>query len=153
DEARKRLAGKFLLNEAKGVAAAARDAANSTMPYAFALAEPGGRALVCEALPECEGLFDAGTPPPLKALDPYFLPKRVLGPMRGIPDTAVSYVHSLHEAEETVAAGQCRFAVLMRGTPVQQIVDVAEARESMPAKSTFFYPKLPSGLVIHPLKA
>jgi uncharacterized protein (DUF1015 family) len=28
---------------------------------------------------------------------------------------------------------------------------VAEARESMPAKSTFFYPKLPSGLVIHPL--
>jgi uncharacterized protein (DUF1015 family) len=36
---------------------------------------------------------------------------------------------------------------------VSQIVDVAHAGESMPAKSTFFYPKLPSGLVIHPLKA
>jgi len=30
-------------------------------------------------------------------------------------------------------------------------VDVADARENMPAKSTFFHPKLPSGLVMHPL--
>ena len=39
----------------------------------------------------------------------------------------------------------------LRATPARQIVDVAEAGESMPAKSTFFHPKLPSGLVIHPL--
>jgi uncharacterized protein (DUF1015 family) len=153
DEARKRLEGKFLLNEVKGVAAAARDAAHSTMPYAFALAEPGGRALVCEALPECTELLDAATPASLRALDTYFLHKAVLGPMLSIPDSAVSYVHSLAEAEEAVAHDKCRFAVLMRGTPVRQIVDVAEARQSMPAKSTFFYPKLPSGLVIHPLLA
>ena len=38
------------------------------------------------------------------------------------PDSAVSYVHSLAEAEEAVAAGACRLAVLLRGTPVQQIV-------------------------------
>jgi uncharacterized protein (DUF1015 family) len=50
-----------------------------------------------------------------------------------------------------VTYGRCRLAVLMRGTPVGQILDVAQARESMPAKSTFFHPKLPSGLVIHPL--
>ena len=65
----------------------------------------------------------------------------------------MSYVHSLAEAEEAVAKKACRLAVLLRGTPARQIVDVAEARESMPAKSTFFYPKLPSGLVIHPLLA
>jgi uncharacterized protein (DUF1015 family) len=41
--------------------------------------------------------------------------------------------------------------VLLRATPVRQIVDVSEAGESMPAKSTFFHPKVPSGLVIHPL--
>ncbi len=46
---------------------------------------------------------------------------------------------------------RARLAVLLRATPVRQIVDVAEAGESMPAKSTFFHPKLPSGLVIHPL--
>ena len=56
-------------------------------------------------------------------------------------------------AEEAVALGSCRLAVLMRATPVRQIVDVADAGESMPAKSTFFHPKLPSGLVIHPLVA
>ena len=56
------------------------------------------------------------------------------------------------EAEEALAKATCRLAVLLRGTPVQQIVSVAEAGESMPAKSTFFHPKLPSGLVIHPLK-
>jgi uncharacterized protein (DUF1015 family) len=63
----------------------------------------------------------------------------------------VSYVHSQAEAEEALAKGSCRLAALMRATPVQQIVDVAEASESMLAKSTFFHPKLPSGLVIHPL--
>ena len=39
----------------------------------------------------------------------------------------------------------------MRPTPVEQIVAVADAGESMPAKSTYFHPKVPSGLVIHPL--
>ena len=68
-----------------------------------------------------------------------------------VGDSAVRYVHSLAEAEGTVAAGAGRLAVLMRATPPQQIVEVAEAGESMPAKSTFFHPKLPSGLVIHPL--
>jgi uncharacterized protein (DUF1015 family) len=98
-------------------------------------------------------MLPADTPASLRALDTYFLHKAVLGPILSIPDTAVSYVHSLGEAEEAVAEKKCRFAVLMRGTPIQQIVDVSEAKESMPAKSTFFYPKLPSGLVIHPLLA
>ena len=75
----------------------------------------------------------------------------MLPPLLSVPDDAVDYVHSLAEAEEAVARGACRLAVLMRPTPVGQIVDVAEARESMPAKSTFFHPKVPSGLVIHPL--
>jgi uncharacterized protein (DUF1015 family) len=68
-----------------------------------------------------------------------------------VPDAAVSYVHSEAEAEEVLGRGACRLAVLLRGTPVPQIVAVADAGESMPAKSTFFHPKLPSGLVIHPL--
>jgi len=63
----------------------------------------------------------------------------------------VSYVHSFSEAEDALRRGACRLAAFMRATPVHQIVDVADAGESMPAKSTFFHPKLPSGLVIHPL--
>ena len=67
-------------------------------------------------------------------------------------DEAVNYVHSLKEAEEALAKATCKLAVLMRGTPVRQIVAVADAKESMPAKSTFFHPKIPSGLLIHPLE-
>ena len=52
------------------------------------------------------------------------------------------------------AAGVLKEIRVAPGTtvPVNTVVGiVAEAGESMPAKSTFFHPKLPSGLVIHPL--
>jgi uncharacterized protein (DUF1015 family) len=153
DAARRALEGRFLLSDAPDAAAAARDAAHSTMPYAFGLAAPGGGALVAEALPEAEDLLPPEATPSLRVLDAYFLHQAVLPALLGVGDDAVRYVHSLGEAEEALAAGQCALAVLLRPTPVRHVVDVAEARESMPAKSTFFHPKLPSGLVIHPLVA
>jgi uncharacterized protein (DUF1015 family) len=151
EQARPKLSGHFDLADAADVVAAAHGVAASTRPYAFALAQPGKGALVAESKPGASGLLPGDTPASLRALDTYFLHRAVLGPLLGVADAAVSYVHSLAEAEEAVAQGACRLAVLLRGTPVQQIVDVAEASESMPAKSTFFHPKLPSGLVIHPL--
>ncbi len=151
EEARRALEGRFNLDEVRGAAAAAHQAAQSTMPYAFSLVEPGGAGLVAEALPEAEDLLPEPAPASLRALDAFFLHQAVLPRLLDVPDTAVRYAHSLREVEEALAAGHCRLAVLMRPTPVRQVVDVADARESMPAKSTFFHPKLPSGLVIHPL--
>ena len=151
DQAAKKLGSRFRVTRAPDVAQAAAGAASSKASYAFALAEPGHGALVVEAKSGAAKLLDSAAAASLRALDTFFLHHAVLGPLLGVPDTAVSYVHSLTEAETAVAAGACRLAVLMRATPVQQIVDVAEAGESMPAKSTFFHPKLPSGLVIHPL--
>jgi uncharacterized protein (DUF1015 family) len=150
EEAERRLSGTFQLTRHPDAAAAACAVAASPAPYAFALAAPGKGALVVEAR-DGAGATLAGAPPCLRALDTYFLHHAVLGPLLGVPDGAVSYVHSQAEAEEALFQGRCRLAVLMRATPVSQIVDVAEAGESMPAKSTFFHPKLPSGLVIHPL--
>jgi uncharacterized protein (DUF1015 family) len=40
----------------------------------------------------------------------------------------------------------------MRATPVEQVHAVAEAGEQMPPKSTYFYPKVPTGLVLNPLE-
>jgi uncharacterized protein (DUF1015 family) len=151
EEAAKRLAGPFRLTRQKAAASAAAAVAASSAPWAFALAEPGKGALMVEPEPGAEGLLAADVPRCLRALDTFFLHHAVLGPLLGVPDAAVSYVHSQAEAEAALAQGACRLAVLMRATPVRQIVDVAEAGESMPAKSTFFHPKLPSGLVIHPL--
>jgi len=151
DAAARKLEGRFRVARAADVASSAARVAASEAPYAFGLAEPGAGALVVEAEPGSEALLDPAAAPSLRALDTYFLHHAVLGPLLGVADAAVSYVHSLAEAEAAVANGSCRLAVLMRATPVRQIVDVAEAGESMPAKSTFFHPKLPSGLVIHPL--
>jgi uncharacterized protein (DUF1015 family) len=153
EDAARRLASGFRLARASDVATAVSAVATSPAPYAFALAEPGRGALVVEAEPGGERLLPPDAPACLRALDTYFLHHGVLGSLLGVPDAAVSYVHSQGEAEEALATGSCRLAVLMRATPVRQIVDVADAGESMPAKSTFFHPKLPSGLVIHPLVA
>ena len=146
-------AGPFRVAAASDVAAAARDVAASPAPYAFALATPSEGAVVVEAQLEAGDLLPKEAPPSLRALDTYFFHKVALARVLEIPEEAVSYVHSLSEAGDAVAQGRCRLAALMRGTPVGQIVAVADARESMPAKSTFFHPKLPSGLVIHPLAA
>jgi uncharacterized protein (DUF1015 family) len=153
EEAGTRLASRFRLTPWPDAARAASAVATSSAPHAFALAQPGGGALLAEAERGAESLLSPVASPCLRALDTFFLHHAVLGPLLGVPEAAVSYAHSHAEAEEALAKGSCRLAVLMRATPVRQIVDVAEAGESMPAKSTFFHPKLPSGLVIHPLVA
>ncbi len=153
EDAARRLASGFRLARREDVPAAVSAVAASPARCAFALAEPGKGALVVEGGPESEALLSPEAPACLRALDTYFLHHAVLGPLLGVPEAAVSYVHSQVEAEAALVGGTCRLAVLMRATPVRQIVDVADAGESMPAKSTFFHPKLPSGLVIHPLVA
>jgi len=150
-EARSKLESRFDLQAATDVPAAAAAVAASRRTHAFALAEPGGGAIVAESREDAEALLPGDAPPSLRALDTFFLHQAVLGPVLGVADSAVRYVHSLAEAQDAVAQGSCRLAVLLRATPVRQIVDVSEAGESMPAKSTFFHPKVPSGLVIHPL--
>jgi uncharacterized protein (DUF1015 family) len=42
-------------------------------------------------------------------------------------------------------------ALLMNPTKMEEVIRVAESGEVMPQKSTFFYPKIPSGLVLYPL--
>jgi len=56
------------------------------------------------------------------------------------------------EALEAVRSGRCRYALLLNPVPVSRILAVADAGERMPQKSTFFYPKVPTGLVFNPLE-
>jgi uncharacterized protein (DUF1015 family) len=151
DEARDLLRPAFAVTDEPDARQAARAAARSTAPYAFGLADPGGRALTAESLPAAEGLLPHAAPPALRALDTFFAHEALLPRVLGVPEGAVGFVHSLEHARAALADGRARMALLLRPTSVRQIVDVSEAALSMPAKSTFFFPKLPSGLVIHPL--
>lgn len=61
----------------------------------------------------------------------------------------IAYTIDAHEADEKTRAAGAAF--LMRPTPVEQVQAVANAGDKMPQKSTYFYPKLITGLVLRPL--
>ncbi|MGO9320501.1 MAG: DUF1015 domain-containing protein [Solirubrobacteraceae bacterium] len=61
------------------------------------------------------------------------------------------YARDTAEALAMVRSGDYDAAFLMRPTPVGQVRDVAAAGENMPPKSTYFFPKLLTGLLFNPL--
>jgi uncharacterized protein (DUF1015 family) len=63
----------------------------------------------------------------------------------------VTYTAQRSEAEAAVDAGEAEGAFLLRPTRIEDVWAVAQRGEVMPQKSTFFYPKLTSGLLLHPL--
>ena len=63
----------------------------------------------------------------------------------------VGYTPYADEARAAVDAGDAEAAFLLRPPTVEQVAAVAKAGRTMPQKSTFFYPKLTSGLFFLPL--
>jgi uncharacterized protein (DUF1015 family) len=63
----------------------------------------------------------------------------------------VTYTAERAEAESAVDRGEAEAAFLLRPTRIEDVWEVASRGEVMPQKSTFFYPKLTSGLLLHPL--
>lgn len=63
----------------------------------------------------------------------------------------VIYVHDAEQARKLVENGQYQLAFLLNPIPVTTIKAIADANDRMPGKSTYFYPKLPTGLVINRL--
>ena len=98
-----------------------------------------------------------GMPPPYRRLDTAVLEALLLGGALGMSEDDVShlrgldYSKSLDDAIDAVESGRADAGFFMRATPVDQVREVAEAGESMPPKSTYFYPKVPTGLVFNPL--
>jgi uncharacterized protein (DUF1015 family) len=63
----------------------------------------------------------------------------------------VTYTPSREEAVATVDRGEAEAAFLLRPTRIEDVWSIARRGEVMPQKSTFFYPKLTSGLLMLPL--
>ena len=75
----------------------------------------------------------------------------VLGPLLG-GKPQCRYVHLLREVQNAVAAKECQLAVLVPPATMQHVEHIAGKLEKMPPKSTYFYPKVLSGLVFNSLK-
>jgi len=95
---------------------------------------------------------------PIGSLDVSLLHDRILGPMLGIgdprTDDRVDFVGGIRgpaELERRVDSGEMALAVSMFPTTLEQLMRVADAGEVMPPKSTWFEPKLRSGLFVHTL--
>ncbi len=95
---------------------------------------------------------------PLKSLDVNLLHVLILqkllaiGPQELAAGKNISYFQNPLEAIEAVQAGKGQIAFFLNSTKVSQVKEVSLAGETMPPKSTFFYPKLLSGLLINPLE-
>ena len=68
-----------------------------------------------------------------------------------IAPEGVTYTPQREEAVATVDRGDAEAAFLLRPTRIEDVWAVARRGETMPQKSTYFYPKLTSGLLFHPL--
>jgi len=63
----------------------------------------------------------------------------------------LGYARDFEQALELIESAAYDVAFFMAPTPIERVHEVAAAGESMPPKSTYFFPKVPTGLLINPL--
>jgi uncharacterized protein (DUF1015 family) len=61
------------------------------------------------------------------------------------------YTSKISEAVAAVSQGEARLAFLLNPTRIEQVQEVATAGLIMPRKSTYFYPKVMTGLILSPI--
>jgi uncharacterized protein (DUF1015 family) len=116
-------------------------------PRMLTLKDP---AIAAAALPD--------KPEPYRRLDTAVLEALLLTGALGMTEDDISHLNGLdyartaEQARERVDAGEADAAFFMAPTPVSHVRDVAAAGENMPPKSTYFFPKVLTGMVFNPLE-
>jgi uncharacterized protein (DUF1015 family) len=92
----------------------------------------------------------------VEKLDVYRLQKYILEPILNITDQRrdknISFVGGIRGTEELVRlvdSGKAQLAISMYPTDIRELIDVSDEGLLMPPKSTWFEPKLRSGLLVH----
>jgi uncharacterized protein (DUF1015 family) len=122
----------------------------------FAVRVPGESATTWFALKSIVDLSALG-PPSLRKLDVTVLHGVILSSLLGIDaaalasQTNLSYTHDTRDAIERIAAGEAQVGFLMNATKVDEVLAACEAGFVLPQKSTYFLPKLATGLVMYRL--
>jgi len=153
------LAARFTLSNSSPDAVEAEIAAQSEAgKVAFGIVLPPGQVQLAVLNASAVEAADPGSPA-VKRLPVTLLGSLILDQCLGIDADAVaagdhvSYTRDFAEALAAVERGEAQAAFLLGRPTVQEIKDVSLAGDVMPQKSTFFYPKLLSGLVLRDLKA
>ena len=93
--------------------------------------------------------FDPDSHPALRGLKVSVVHRGVLKHLLGAEDDGISYFNDADEAARLADAGECDFAVFVPATSVEEVKAIADNGLFMPPKSTYFYPKILTGLVFH----
>ena len=127
-------------------------------PLTYLILEPGGENLlrlhlrdwdaVCDLIPDTAGA--AASHLDVTVFDCVVL-RDVLGFSSEQVETNVEFTKDVGVAFEEVRAGRAVFAGLVRPTSLSTVLNVARAGGRMPQKSTYFYPKIPIGLLMRDL--
>ena len=135
--------------------------ANRLGPFTFGLLGAGGphsaHVLTARSPQAIENAMPQRISAASKGLDALVLTETILTPVFGITRQVltqgkrVTFTESLTEAEAAVHHGEAELAFLVNATRVEQVTHVADAGEVMPQKTTFYYPKLATGMVFNPL--
>lgn len=103
------------------------------------------------------GIFNPGDP--VDSLDVSILSKNILQPVLGIGDLRtderidfVGGIRGLGELEKRVDSGEMAVAFALYPVSIEQLMAIADTGRIMPPKTTWFEPKLRSGLIIHSLE-
>ena len=100
-------------------------------------------------------LFGQEIPTPLRKLDVTAVTKIVLQEILGLNGAALNdersiiYTSRIDKVLNTIQAGKCSLALILNPTRLDQLQEVSDAGLIMPRKSTYFYPKVMTGLVIN----
>ncbi|MDO8363002.1 MAG: DUF1015 domain-containing protein [Actinomycetota bacterium] len=132
-----------------GVLSASFDLAEAGTVSAAFSAEVVARGALCMVRPDGTGVWL--TPKPevfaeVRALDGAYLEHALRD-----HDFDISYQHGVQHVVQRLADGEASVGVLIRPTSIDEIRRTADERLLMPPKSTFFTPKLRTGLVLRPL--
>ena len=99
----------------------------------------------------------AGQPQAYRRLDAAILETLVLKGIAGMSEDdilakrGIGYAKSVEDSLRLIEAGTYDVAFILRPIPVQQTKEICESTANMPPKSTYFYPKVLTGLVFNPL--
>jgi uncharacterized protein (DUF1015 family) len=93
---------------------------------------------------------------PVNSLDVAILQNNLLNPILGIGDPRtdervdfIGGIRGIGELEKVVDNGKFAVSFSMYPTSIEQLMNIADSGEVMPPKSTWFEPKLRSGMIVH----
>jgi len=133
-------------------------AAMKVKPHVMGMFDGKAYALLCAINPDAlQALFER-KPPLWHTLDVAILHVAILEALLGIGEARlreeanVAYWREPDRAVAEVKAGRAQLAFFLNPTPVEDVKAIADARSRMPQKSTDFYPKFLSGMVMYELR-